>query len=271
MSIRVECPDCGRCAEVHPDQAGERVTCFHCARSFVLPDMVVCPDCGHAARAQRGRPGYFCNHCYRALSAVGELPPPGPLADRTRPRPHHPRLTAPHVCMRCRQPIRAASEPGFGLRRATVPHESGGSEPHTTDIYAAIYFCPCCPSEQALESPKAQWGQPATCPACLATFPTPNDDVLREVDPDQVDGRRFSFRCPACDGELACNVRHAGTAVVCLYCHIAITVPRSGEPVAARVGTTAPRSRAPAPRPPRPVGHSPLGVVRCPRCNTALQ
>jgi hypothetical protein len=151
-----------------------------------------------------------------------------------------------------------------------VPHPTGLDEAHPTDVYAAIYFCPRCPSEQALESPKAQWGQTVTCPACEATFPAPNDDVLREVDPEQIEGPRFSFRCPACDGSLDCYVKHSGTAVVCLHCHTAITVPGSGEPVAVRVGATAIRSAAQTARPPRPLGKSPPGVVRCPRCDKAL-
>src|SRR5262249_18233848 len=140
-----------------------------------------------------------------------------------------PRLTGNHFCLHCRQPIRRAGEDGFGRRHGATFHDDCQ---RSTDVYAAGFWCPHCVGQRTLlESPRWQWGEETSCPLCEKKFCAPNDDLLREIDPQQVEGRRFTFPCPACRSELACRVKHSGKTVVCLHCHQALRVPLAGDPV----------------------------------------
>jgi hypothetical protein len=162
-------------------------------------------------------------------------------------------LTAPHRCHACKGEIPTA----FGLRQHTIVHEECL---RLTSIYAAVYFCPNCRPATLLESPCHQWGQAGACPACGHAFTIPREDVLREVDPQRVEGEWFSFACPACRKALECNKRYSRAWVVCLHCLHILQVPSIGSKIEA--------------------GHTPLegdsdprraiqqvGVRRCPGCN----
>jgi hypothetical protein len=199
---------------------------------------VTCPRCGHTFRAEppSGRRG-------------ADNVPAGPPTDRA------PHLTAPHLCFACQKPIAQA----FGRRHHTFTHEECLRR---TDVFAAVYYCPCCTTRRTLlESPKRQWGQRTTCPNCASEFVVPDDEALREVDPRRSEGAWFAFACPACRGQLESNVRYSRSWVVCLHCRVAIQVPPHGEPAA-------------------PVGHhdadptrqvvQPVGDYRCPFCGLRI-
>jgi ribosomal protein S27E len=146
----------------------------------------------------------------------------------------------------------------FGHRQTTIRCEECLK---TTSIYASIYFCPRCTGRLTLlETPKTKWGQETTCKTCGNTFVAPNDDILREVDPEHREGAWFSFPCPACDKELSCATRHAGAWVVCVHCAHVLQVPLGGTSQGAPVNEVAPVREV----------LQPVGTWGCPQCGLRI-
>jgi hypothetical protein len=200
--------------------------------------------------------GAICFRCIQERRAAAEGRSTS-AANATAPRPI---LTGAHLCLHCRHPIRQRGQEGFGVAHRTFHHDECL---RLTDVYASVYYCPCCVRQPTLlESPKAQWGKSTTCLTCATTFVVPSDAPFREVDPLRVEGRHFSFLCPSCAGALECNVKHAGALAVCLHCRFAITVPNFGEAAPPEPRRAHPRSPGEAIRP--------VGSGRCPNCGAAV-
>jgi hypothetical protein len=212
-----------------------RERCPYCHGTVEVSDA----DAGKSVQCDKVRCGKFF--------VAGVLPPVdapvNPAPHRDAPVTMRPQLTGPHRCPVCLGEYNQA----LNRRRCTVVHRPARTDADDTrdhcrmDVYAAIYFCPCCSPGTLLETPASQWGTKVTCPICKATFRAPRDDVLHERAGDAREGVAMQFACPACERELRCDSLRdgqsiAGTRVVCLHCRHLIEVPPHGERVARLFG-----------------------------------